>query len=446
MKLPLFHPTANASFVSFALISLQKLVTADDDSFIDFPKEGDTHEHVFPPDLSKAKFSRGAPFGHLRPFGHQRKVITEMEKVEGEEITTKQIYMNTIYDEIPTKFTNYLDLSRYKNWTDEYMKEHHASVMVEGTQKVPGGHGITHIKHIRMEKFLNRYKNDDINLVMTLPEQLEKKTALVNFVKCGPVMPEVEEVKLWWSYGMTSSHIHADHEDTLLCLIDGRKDILMIDSEHEKLIGEKEEDLVMRWTRVMADPEHINMFTHNKLGRSSLKWTTLLAGDCMYVPQKRFHHIRSWGRAVAFSFHWKPILTNVPDFKDCAEPALNTVADLPSIHYRTDHRGKRVIDVDSYDTDLEKFRDEIFHLTNNRGYFERADFDRWWEQLTWHQTDKDYTNIAWWKIVKGPTERAADHRIKNLTENDLLALFNLVKKFKAHARNEDFKPHRYDEL
>ena len=105
--------------------------------------------------------------------------------------------------------------------------------------------------------------------------------------------------------------VNADHEDTLLCLIDGRKDILMIDSEHEKLIGEKEEDLVMRWTRVMADPEHINMFTHNKLGRSSLKWATLLAGDCMYVPQKRFHHIRSWGRAVAFSFHWKPILSNV---------------------------------------------------------------------------------------------------------------------------------------
>ena len=48
--------------------------------------------------------------------------------------------------------------------------------------------------------------------------------------------------------------------------------------------------------------------------------------------------------------------------------------------------------------------------------------------------------------MKGPTERAADHRIKNLTENDLLALFNLVKKFKAHARNEDFKPYRYDEL
>lgn len=201
MKLPLLYPTA--------FISLQKLVTADnDDSFIDFPKEGDTHEHVFPPDLSKAKFSRGSPFGHLRPFGHQRKVITEMEKLEGDEnLTVKKLYMNTIYDEIPTKFTNYVDLNKYKNWTDEYMKEHHASVMVEGTQKVPGGHGITHIKHIRMEKFLKRYKNDDINLVMTLPEQLEKTTPLVDFVKCGPVMPEIEEVKLWWSYGMTSSHI-----------------------------------------------------------------------------------------------------------------------------------------------------------------------------------------------------------------------------------------------
>ena len=81
------------------------------------------------------------------------------------------------------------------------------------------------------------------------------------------------------------------------------------------------------------------------------------------------------------------------DFKDCTEPALNTVAEMPSIHYRTDHRGKRVIDVDSYDSDLEKFRDEIFHLTDNRGYFERADFDRWWEQLTWHQTDKDYGRL-----------------------------------------------------
>ena len=41
---------------------------------------------------------------------------------------------------------------------------------------------------------------------------------------------------------MTSSHIHADHEETFLCLIDGRKDILFIDKEHSKLVGETEED------------------------------------------------------------------------------------------------------------------------------------------------------------------------------------------------------------
>ena len=122
---------------------------------------------------------------------------------------------------------------------------------------------------------------------------------------------------------MTSSHIHADHEETLICLVDGRKDILVLDSEHEKLIGETEEDLVMRWTRVMADPEHINMFTHNKLGRSSLKWTTLWPGDCMYVPTKRYHHIRSWGRAVAFSFHWKPIMSTLQGKNERRQSKIN---------------------------------------------------------------------------------------------------------------------------
>ena len=162
------------NLISYSIIYLP-FVISDDDSFIDFPKEGDTDKHVFPPDLSKAKFSRGAPFGHLRPFGHQRKVVKEMDKVDGN-LTVKQLYMEHIYDEIPLKIMDYLDLKKYENWTDEYMKEHHAHVMVEGTQKVPGGHGITHVKHIRMDKFLRRYKNDDINLVMTLPEQFERIT------------------------------------------------------------------------------------------------------------------------------------------------------------------------------------------------------------------------------------------------------------------------------
>ena len=97
---------------------------------------------------------------------------------------------------------------------------------------------------------------------------------------------------------------------------------------------------------------------------------------------------------------------------------------------------------------MERFRAELFHLTNDRGYFERADFNEWWKQLTWHKTDDDYTNIAWWKIVKSGTERAADHRIKNLSENDLQVLYNLVKKFKGYATKENnpFKPFRYDEL
>merc|ERR1711976_466647 len=144
-------------------------------------------------------------------MGHQRKVTGEIEKIEGN-ISVKELYMNHIYDEIPSKIMNYINPGDYKNWSDEYMKDKHEGVIVEATQKVPGGHGTTKPKHMRMEKFLRRYKSDDINLIMTLPYTLEKIALLPEFLKCGPIMPHIEEAKLWWSYGMTSSHIHADHE------------------------------------------------------------------------------------------------------------------------------------------------------------------------------------------------------------------------------------------
>merc|ERR1712179_90685 len=60
-------------------------------------------------------------------------------------------------------------------------------------KKVPGGHGTERPKYMRIGKFVRRMMNDDWKLVMTLPKPIEHVTPLPSLLRCGELVPHIED-------------------------------------------------------------------------------------------------------------------------------------------------------------------------------------------------------------------------------------------------------------
>lgn len=59
----------------------------------------------------------------------------------------------------------------------------------------------------------------------------------------------------------------------------------------------------------------INMFKNKEVRQVPWKWTTLKAGDCIYIPAKYIHQVRSWGRSISSTMLFSP--APVVTFSDC---------------------------------------------------------------------------------------------------------------------------------
>lgn len=416
---------------------------------VEFPKDGDTDKHSFPPDGFLGA-SPGMPYGHLRPIGHQRRPLAEISKKNGKDIKLNHIYRDYIDKNEPVHLEKFFDLTdeHNKQWLDdEYFGKNFREMVVETISKVPGKKSATKPLPMRIGKFTDFYKHEDWYLVSTISEIMEKQTPLPPFLQCGPFPSVVEEVKLWFSYGMTSSHIHKDHEETLLCLLDGRKDIIFIEPDQNKYLQEfSVVDDIMGYTRLTTDADHINMFTEARIGRIGWKWATLRGGDCVYIPANQFHHIRSHGRALALSYHWEPLqLKDTSEFSDCSIPddgsfetkPVYTRASSFNLKYRANIRGKRYIDLNHYGNptpDLERFRADLLSLSYGKGYIEKEDFFKMWQLWAYNNSPQDYMTIAWSKLSQSMrSSKASTTRVSNLSTEDLGSLLKLLKKFHFQA-------------
>ena len=425
---------------------------------VEFPKDGDTDKHTFPPEGFLGA-SSGMPYGHLRPIGHQRRTLGEIDNDELSDLSQKDIYNNYISKDKPVLLKNYLELSKnpnFNDWNDdEYFPTNFREMVVETVAKMPGKYGSTKPLPMRIGKFIDFYKSEDWYLISTIPEKLEKKTPLPKFLNCGPFPKVVEESKLWFSYGMTSSHIHKDHQETLLCLLDGRKDVIFIEPDQAKLLKDFSiVDDVMGYTRLKTDSDHINMFTEAAIGRIGWRHATVRGGDCLYIPANAFHHIRSHGRALGISYHWEPLVLNDADeaFEECSSgketesKKYNFLTDL-NLKYRANERGVRYIDLDYYHDDLEAFREDLKLIAYGNGYIEQEDFYKMWQLWAYNNSPEDYMRIAWAKIAQSmQSTKASLSKIDALTRDDLSSLFKLLKRFYMKAVDPVGFREMHDEL
>ncbi|XP_070548613.1 uncharacterized protein [Ptychodera flava] len=149
-----------------------------------------------------------------------------------------------------------------------------------------------------LRHFLQHYEEKNWYIVSLLPNEMRHEVEAPACLFCGNFQHNIQELNFWMSSGGTASIIHYDADHNIHCLLAGRKDFMMIDPYYNRYLDlYKPADAGSGFTSINVDS--IDMVTFPELSKVQWIWTTLLPGDCIYIPSKYVHQVRSYGRSIS---------------------------------------------------------------------------------------------------------------------------------------------------
>ncbi|XP_041365858.1 uncharacterized protein LOC121380894 isoform X2 [Gigantopelta aegis] len=158
-----------------------------------------------------------------------------------------------------------------------------------------------------MADFLNIYKREDVYMVQRANEQMMEDIHVPVTLQCGGFQRVLQDAVVWFSSGNTRSVLHYDVLDNLLCVLEGMKEVLLINKTYSHLVEAHGFDQDGMYSRV--DVDSVNMKQFPRLQKVPWYQARLQAGDCLYIPFRWYHQIKSAvGRNLAlniwFSHLW----------------------------------------------------------------------------------------------------------------------------------------------
>lgn len=306
----------------------------------------------FPPILDRRE---GIPTGHLRPLGWQNRpegpVAEEIVTLEPEAFWDKYINQNST-----VVFRGLLlGSDAVDKWSDIYLNREYGQLEIKITQRKQKFSSIEEDnQHMTLKKFLQNYRVEDWYLRGIMPEEMQADASLPYLINCGPYVHKVgskkdqgserkktnlvkellstyesDEVRtkfeipkiaqlvepyLWISAGETSSLIHSHPEHNLHCVIDGRKDFIIIPIDQFKNNKDWRQQLDLHETHRHSnewyskiDVDMVNAFKFRILNNMQWYYSSLRAGDCIYLPANTLHQVRSHGRGISTSVYFNPL-------------------------------------------------------------------------------------------------------------------------------------------
>jgi lysine-specific demethylase 8 len=243
--------------------------------------------------------------GHLKPLGSQGPVhpIDEL----------------TAFPDSSTFYKRYTKASKpllvkggakdspaYALWTDEYLtgKEEAKSeiVTVEYGKKENRTKGS---KLYSMKEFVEAYKKENIYLVAGVPKYIMQDVLLPYSLRCGGYQSQLVDTVMWFSSGGTKSVLHHDNVDNINCLFAGRKEMYFI--EYPKYKAQVNLDH-SEGGYSSVDPDSVDLIKYPGLKDVEFYFVQMEPGDCLYIPYKWYHHVRSYDRNIAVNVWWAPLL------------------------------------------------------------------------------------------------------------------------------------------
>ncbi|KAL3866847.1 hypothetical protein ACJMK2_044106 [Sinanodonta woodiana] len=189
----------------------------------------------------------------------------------------------------------------YAKWNDEYLREKYGQEEVQVEQGKKENRSEKYYE-FTLSQFLNIYNKSNLYMVHDIPKQMAGDVYLPGSLQCGGFEKNLDFSVMWFSSGETKSVLHYDGADNINCLLDGKKEFVLIDKKHRDLV--ERDGFVKDGTFSTVDVEKVDLDKFPGLKKAPWYEVNMTKGDCLFIPFKWYHHVHSLpGRNLAVN-HW----------------------------------------------------------------------------------------------------------------------------------------------
>ncbi|XP_061166531.1 bifunctional peptidase and arginyl-hydroxylase JMJD5-like [Saccostrea echinata] len=277
---------------------------------------------------------KASPPGHLKPLGGHRDPIGGIP-VTGKFPSPWVFHEEFVKKSQPLVMRKVLEkdnIPAYRLWTDKYLREKFGNIEVEVELGKKENRSAGMLRNVTMAKFLHVYQKEDVYQVFDLTPEMKQDFNLPLSLQCGGFQNFLQMVIMWFSSGATKSHLHNDHLDNINCLLDGKKEIILIDRKYRHIVMEKGWNSKGGFSEV--DVESVDMIKFPQLQNIPYNRITINKGDCLFIPYKWLHYVDSKpGRnlAVNFWFHHLPWFNSSDPDCEGVDPYQNSSVPLATL-------------------------------------------------------------------------------------------------------------------
>jgi lysine-specific demethylase 8 len=128
--------------------------------------------------------------------------------------------------------------------------------------------------------FLNMYRREPWYAITDLPSAMAAEVQVPAVLAVPAYQRLMQHVVMWLSAADTSSHLHYDNIQNLMCIVDGEKTFIMIDKLHAAHVNID----VHKGDYSAVNPDDIDLQSYP--GLETVPWwnASLGPGDCLYIP------------------------------------------------------------------------------------------------------------------------------------------------------------------
>lgn len=252
--------------------------------------------------------------GHMKPFGSHRPPDFAVEELPYM-ISPVDFYMNYVIKHKPVVFKGAVKYwPAYTKWTDQYLnttygqERFHMETKDDDKWNVP--------PDMELSEFLSQYNHSNRYLVDEVLPDMRKDVILPLCLRCEEMSSFFFVSYFWMSTGGTSSSIHIDTDENLLCVIHGHKSVLMVSPVYSTHLYSDE-------SRVLGvsdiNPQAVDLEKFPNVMKVRYHRANVEEGDIVYIPQIWWHQVISRPeRQQAVALWWK----SKPVFKKPGREAL----------------------------------------------------------------------------------------------------------------------------
>jgi len=257
--------------------------------------------------------------GHLKPFGdlsagtripvaESLLYPTPTSFIENYVLPSRPLLLKGVFKSSPA----------YSLWDDEYFRTIHepseSFVNVEMKKKEDRNQEI--IKK-SFKSFIAIYRNQPVYMVSSVPSHLERDVPVAASLQCPALISLFRQNVMWMSSGGTKSVVHLDEYENLNCLVRGGKELILVDrKKHPKGVpldkaGE---------TFSSLDVDAVDYHKYPSMADvGEYYYANVTAGDCLYIPYKWIHQVRSHDRNIAVNLWWDHASTKTLNLDRCKD-------------------------------------------------------------------------------------------------------------------------------